>query len=271
MIDARCPPSYTEVQMADAMYAQGSAQEGQPRFCSKCGGSLLTRGQFCPGCGTAVPADKNFCAACGHNLNAIGSRCQHCGESLGNGARPAASAQPVPTQSAFATVSSQNASTNKKSSIGKGDIVATVVGVIACIAGSMTWVKVNMGIVLLGNLGSSDYSLFSLITLAQRLTEGSSISDLNTFLGITVVLLFIWIVVLISTIAGVAACIRGVSNEECWAISALVLFLAAALCYVAAAVINDGATYIAITGMPIFSTVLAIAAAVIPSATRNIA
>lgn len=257
--------------MADAMHAQGSAQEGQPRFCSKCGGSLLTRGQFCPGCGTAVPADKNFCAACGHNLNAIGSRCQHCGESLGNGARPAVSAQPAPMQSAFATATSHNTSPNKKPSIGKGDIVATVVGVIACIAASATWVEVNMGIVLLGNLGSSEYSLFSLIGLAQTLNEGTSSSDLQTFMGISIALLIIWIVVLISTIAGVASCIRGVSSEGCWAISSVALFLAAALCYVMAGVINDGTTYIAITGMPIFSTVLAIAAAVIPSVTRNIA
>lgn len=258
--------------MSESGQLQGSFRGNQPRFCSKCGGDLAMHGAYCPGCGSPTPADKNFCAACGHKLNETGPYCQHCGEQLPS--RVAGASQSTPSSDCGVAAqpprSSFSAGKETGRSIEPSSIASAVAGVIAALAASASWLKVSYGLVLLGNISSnsikSEYSLFDLFNLGLTLTnssQGSSSSDLQLIFAFSVVVGIMWLGIVGASIGGVVTCFRGGTGESHWSLVAFLVVTAALLTYGAVTLANDGAEYFTVTGMPIASSVFAIAAAAI--------
>lgn len=258
--------------MSESERLQRNFQGDQPRFCSKCGGDLAMRGVYCPGCGLSAPADKNFCAACGHKLSEVGPCCQHCGEQLPS--RMAGASQPAPSReygvTAQPTRSSVSAGKEASRSIEPASVASAVAGVIAALAASASWLRVSYGLVLLGNISSnaikSEYSLFDLFNLGLTLvksSQGSSNTDLQVIFALSIVVGIIWLGIVVASIGGVVTCFRGGTGESYWSLVAFLVVTAALLTYGAVALANDGAEYFTVTGMPIASSVFAIAAAAI--------
>lgn len=238
-----------------------------PRFCSKCGGSLLERGVCCPGCATPAADEKNYCSKCGHKLDERGVYCQHCGEKVA--CRPQTVGMFVDPGPKPKPVNAPNA--NKTLAM----YVSIALGIIAALASSVSWVNVNYGLLLFSCVSSpsvnESYSPFNLFELPSALKSAgfSSGSSLDEFTGLSVGLLVVWIVMIIVTISGVVATLQGKNATWYWITSTCLIVCGAFFCYFAVHSFNDYASYLSVTSAPYIAAFFAILAAIAPNVAKN--